>query len=196
MVLIPALGSLQPPWHRGDVSLTMGLGEWVSLLFLAGREAETLAWESRAHSPRGESPPEVLSSQQESWLRFSPGPRDKRQSQPVPGRKDTGAPSVLLAQGSDGQRGVPSHPLWTGMGFKVSSWHFCGDRPCSLRSATGVGPLPLLTSDLPSAAVSDRCLGFPRQMVTKMGRLAGPTACRPPPHADVCTDTCPSAALS
>ena len=66
---------------------------------------------------------------------------------------------------------MPSHPLRTGTGFRVSSWRFRGDRPRSLRSAAGVGPLPLLTSDLPAAAVSDRCLGSARQMVTKMGIL-------------------------
>lgn len=53
-----------------------------------------------------------------------------------------------------------------------------------------------LTSDLPSAAVSDRCSGSPRQMVTKMGLLAGFTTCRPPiTHADVCTNSCLSAPL-
>lgn len=183
-----------PPDIEGTSPCQRGRETGVSLLPLTGREAETLTRESHAHSPRGESPPR--SSLFPTGILPSLVPHDKRQSHPVLGRKDAGVPSVLPAQGSDEQRRVSSHHLQTGMGFKASSWRFCGDRPCCPRSAVGVGPLPALTSDLPSAAVSDRCLGSPRQMVTKTGRLAGPTACRPPPHTDVCTDTHQSAPLS
>lgn len=77
------------------------------------------------------------------------------------------------------------------MGFKVNSWHSCGDRPCAPcnRPSRG-GAASSLTYDLPSAAVSDRCSGSPRQMVTKMGLLAGFTTRRPPiTYIDVCTNT-------
>lgn len=148
-------------------------------------------WESLSSSPQRTVAVEFFSSLQGILNAFLLSSCDKQLSYLVLRQQGCWCSSPPSREEVNEQRGISSHPLLMEMGFKVNSWHSCGDRPCAPcnRPSRG-GAASSLTYDLPSAAVSDRCSGSPRQMVTKMGLLAGFTTLRPPiTHTDVCTNT-------
>lgn len=148
-------------------------------------------WESLGSHLQRRVTPEFFSSPRGILNAFLLSPSDKRLPYLILRRRGWWCSSHPSCEGVNEQRGITSLPLLMEMGFEVNSWHSCGDRPCAPcnRPSRG-GAASSLTYYLPSAAVSDRCSGSPRQMVTKMGLLAGFATRRPPiTHTDVCTNT-------